>query len=220
MKKLVLFDMDGTLIDSDELVLFIYDQLTKTYPPIISFDTLDLGDVFAASYPDVIKELYGDFNQEHLDEIYKLNQTYKNKYLKLFQGVHELLDTLKKQDYLLGLVTSEMREIAISELESLGILEYFEHIVAFDDVSKPKPDPEGIINHLEFFNCSHEQTIYIGDQKSDGIASSNARVISVLMDWKLNKTIDYKNLFDYVACDSHELISIIKDVFDEKNKKR
>ena len=113
-----------------------------------------------------------------------------------------------------------MREIALSELESLGILKYFEHIVAFDDVSKPKPDPEGIINHLRHFNCSHEEAVYIGDQKSDGIASKRAKVYSILIDWKSNKGMEYKNLFDDVARDPQELISIIENVFKQNQKKR
>ncbi|HBY65747.1 MAG TPA: hypothetical protein DEG42_05150, partial [Acholeplasmataceae bacterium] len=51
MIKVILFDMDGTLIDSDALVLSIYNKLINKYPPKTDFSNLDLGDVFPSSYP-------------------------------------------------------------------------------------------------------------------------------------------------------------------------
>ena len=209
MIKVVLFDMDGTLINSDQLVIHIYEKLTKTYPPNIPFESLDLGDVFAASYPDVLQMLYGEFKQEHLDEIFRLHNEAKHRYLQSFEGVDELLKDLKHQGYRLGLVTSELRSIALDELHILHLDHYFDHIVAFDDVKNPKPDPEGLHDHLKFFHCKSDEAIYIGDQKSDGKAAENALIYSVLMDWNHAKSLEYKQCFDHIAHDVQELMSII-----------
>lgn len=215
MLKVILFDMDGTLINSDQLVIKIYHELTKKYEPIISFDSLDLGDVFASSYPDVLKKLYGHVSQIHLDEIMHLHSMYKHMYLKSFPGVFDMLTSLKQKGYKLGLVTSELRSIAIDELQILNLFQIFDHIVTFDDVRKPKPHAEGIENHLTFFNCTKDEVIYIGDQKSDGMAGENARIYSVLMDWNKNKPIDYKVCFDHVACDTEQLMMLIRN-YDRK----
>ena len=134
MLKVILFDMDGTLVNSDQLVLHIYKKLTTEYQPLTPFESLDLGDVFASSYPDVLKKLYGHVNPDHLEEIYRIHLESKHHYLESFEGVEELLSTLKREGYRLGLVTSEMRDIAIDELKILNLDQYFDSIVAFDDV--------------------------------------------------------------------------------------
>lgn len=209
MLKVILFDMDGTLVNSDQLVLHIYKKLTTKYQPLTPFESLDLGDVFASSYPDVLKKLYGHVNPDHLEEIYRIHLESKHHYLESFEGVEELLSTLKREGYRLGLVTSEMRDIAIDELKILNLDQYFDSIVAFDDVKNPKPDPEGILKHLAYFNCNRDEVIYIGDQKTDGIAAENASILSVLIDWHKNKTIDYMRLFDHVAYSIEDVIRII-----------
>ena len=214
MIKVILFDMDGTLIDSDALVLSIYNKLINKYPPKTDFSNLDLGDVFASSYPDVLIKLYGEVKELHLQEIYRLHKELKHQYLRTFEGVDTMLEQLKKNGYRLGLLTSEMRSIAMDELGILKIDQYFDHVLAFDDVKKPKPHPDGIFEHMKFFGCSQDEIIYIGDQKSDGLAANSASIYSILLDWSQKKSLDYQRQFDHVAHDTVELMRII----ESKNK--
>jgi len=214
MIKVILFDMDGTLIESDELVLSIYKKLIDKYPPKTDFSSLDSGDVFASSYPEVLLRLYGEVKELHLQEIYRLHKELKHQYLRTFKGVVLMLEQLKKNGFHLGLLTSEMRSIAMDELGILKIDHYFDHILAFDDVKKPKPHPDGIFEHMMFFGCTHEEIIYIGDQKSDGIAANSASIYSILLDWSQKKSLDYQRQFDHVAYDAVELMKII----ESKNK--
>lgn len=209
MLKVILCDMDGTLIDSDDLVIKIYQRLTQTYIPKVSFESLDLGDVFQSSYTEVLAKLYGEVNEEHLKFIHTTHQALKHHDLKLFDGVDDLLKSLKKQGNKLGLLTSELRSIALDELNILGIDHYFDHILAFDDLEKPKPYPNGLFAHMTYFNVKANEMIYIGDQKSDGIAAQKAGVYSVLMDWSKTKSIDYQKQFNHVAHDANELMSMI-----------
>jgi len=209
MLKVIIFDMDGTLIDSDELVMKIYERLTQYETPKVSFESLDLGDVFQSSYKEVLMKLYGEVKEEHLDFIYQTHRELKHRYLKLFDGVIHLLESLKKEGYRLGLLTSELRDIAVDELNILGIAHYFDHILAFDDLKKPKPYPDGLYEHMTHFNCTKDEIMYIGDQKSDGTAASRAKVYSVLMDWKCVKSLDYHMLFQHVAHTKEDLLDII-----------
>lgn len=209
MIKVILFDMDGTLIDSDELVLTIYHQLIEKYPPKKDFNSLDLGDIFASSYPDVLVKLYDEAKEEHLEEIYRLHKELKHQYLKKFNGVDFLLEEFKRKGYRLGLLTSEMRGIALDELSILRLDHYFDHVVSFDDISKPKPNPEGIFKHLDFFKCSKEEMILIGDQLSDGLAANHASIYSILIDWSKDKSLKYQKQFDHVAYDAQDLLRII-----------
>jgi HAD superfamily hydrolase (TIGR01509 family) len=209
MLKAIIFDMDGTLIDSDELVLKIYETLIKTYPPEHLFESLDLGDVFASSYPEVVRKLYDDVKVEHLNLIHHIHQTIKHRYLKVFPGVKVLLETLRQKGYKLGLLTSELRDIALDELKILGIDHFFDHIIAFDDVKKGKPDPEGLLDMMDYVKCQRHELVYIGDQRSDGLTAQQASVYSILMDWHHAKPLSYQRLFSHVAHQHHDVLKII-----------
>ena len=210
MIKTVIFDMDGTLINSDALVEKIYRDLVTTYPPKVSFDSLDLNQVMALSYIEVMKILYQEVKQEYLDHIMMVHAREKKGQLTLFPYVEDMLSTLKDQGYYLGLVTSELREIALDELRILNILNYFDKVVAFDDVKHPKPHPEGILQILKKSQTSSYEAIMVGDQLSDAFAAKNAHVMSVFMGWDEQKLISMAKHYDDVASQAMDIVRLIE----------
>jgi HAD superfamily hydrolase (TIGR01509 family) len=211
MIKTVIFDMDGTLINSDALVEKIYRELVKEYPPIISFDSLDLNQVMALSYIEVIKILYGDVKPIYLDYIMYVHAKEKKGQLAIFPEVIPMLKDLKNQGMYLAVVTSELREIAIDEMQILGILHYFNEVVAFDDVTHPKPHPEGILRILEHSHAQPYEAIMVGDQLSDAFAAEKAHVMSILMGWDENKVKSMAIHYDDVAMNTTQVLDIIKN---------
>ncbi len=205
----IIFDMDGTLINSDELVLKIYERLTDQFQPLIPFKTLNVNDVLALSYPEVLNLLYGSFYQHHFDAILSLHQELKHQYLMIYPGVYAMLASLKKRGYRLGLFTSEMRSIAVDELKILHIDHFFDHILAFDDVEKPKPNPDGLLQFMKVFDCKPHEIIMVGDQKSDALAAKQAGVYSILMDHERSKPSDILQLYHHVAYTTKEVETII-----------
>lgn len=210
MIKTVIFDMDGTLMNSDALVEKIYRELVFKYPPMVSFDSLDLNQVMALSYVEVIKILYGDVKQEFLDYIMHVHAKEKKGKLSLFPDVNIMLESLKKQGYYLAVVTSELREIAIDEMKILDILDFFDEVVAFDDVTNPKPHPEGILRILADSQAKPYEAIMVGDQLSDAFAATKANVMSIFMGWDENKLKTMAIHYDEVAIDTNELMNIIQ----------
>ncbi|MFA5526407.1 MAG: HAD-IA family hydrolase [Acholeplasmataceae bacterium] len=210
MATTLIFDMDGTLIDSNHLVEEIYQKLIRTYPPThMQLEAIDRGELFALSYHQVLNKLYGTSHVEHMDYIMECYHQLRDQHIKLFPGIMELLIELKESSYRLGLVTSEIKEIAIDELKYLGIHHFFDDIVTFDDVKKGKPDPEGLIKVMKSLNKTPEEVIYIGDQKSDGVVAYQAHVYAILMDWYNEKSTDYYPYFDHIASDKMSLLKII-----------
>jgi len=195
MYKAVIFDMDGTLINSDEMVLTIYKQLTLKYPPYIPLNLIPKEELLAKSYIEILKKLYPEPYDIYLNEIQNLFLSY-NHLVKLFKGTKSLLSFLRKKGYKMGLLTSEMSRIAHVELKQLEIDHYFDVIVTFDDVSNPKPDAEGLLYIIQSLNMNLEDVLYIGDQKSDGITGKNAVVQTGLMAWKKSK-LEMGAYFDY-----------------------
>lgn len=205
----IIFDMDGTLINSDELVFHIYEQLTKKYVPLIAFETLNPHDVLALSYPEVLERLYGTFQQHHFEAILWFHQELKHQYLTIYDGVIEMLTHLKNKGYRIGLFTSEMRRIALDELSILKIDHFFDHIIAFDDINNPKPHPEGLNDMMRIFKCKPHEMVMIGDQASDALAAKQAGVFSILMDHKQAKPSHFLPLFHHVAYAASDVLSII-----------
>ena len=209
MIKAIVFDMDGTIIDSDELVLNIYKNLCNIYPPKVSFDDLNQNEVLASSYPEIIYKLYKDSNEKYLKHIEVLHDKLYQTYLKPIKNIPLFLKTLKEKGYKIGVFTAELRKIAIKELNSLGLLNYIDEIICFDDLKNPKPSPDGIFELMKRFHCEPHELLYVGDQQSDAIAAQNANVLSILSDWKKDKKLEEKLMFNHVIHDVKVLEHII-----------
>lgn len=208
--KAIVFDMDGTLINSDELVLNIYRKLTEQFKPHIPFESLDPHDVLALSYPEVLERLYGSFHSHHMDQILSWHSQHKHQYLKIYPGVYDMLESLKNQGYQLGLLTSEMHAIAIDEMKILKIDHFFDRVIAFDDVKRPKPHPDGLIELMKSFNCQAHEMMMIGDQTSDALAAKALGIYSILVDHEHSKPKSFLKWYHHVAYSAQEIMKLIK----------
>ena len=95
------------------------------------------------------------------------------------------IETLKSQGYKLGIVTSKMKIATEKTLNEINIGHYFDYVISIEDVSAPKPNPEGVLKSIEFFKSSKEETLFIGDAVSDLLTANNAGVDCCLVSWNL-----------------------------------
>jgi HAD superfamily hydrolase (TIGR01549 family) len=197
--------MDGTLLNSDDLVLKLYEELTHKYIPQRKLSSIPKDDLFAKSYVEMINILYDDQHDVYLSFINELHALYKNTYLKLFPGTKSFLKKLQNQGYLLGLVTSEMKQIAYDELRLMGIDTLFDGIITYDDVIHPKPHAEGINKIIKQLHVKSDEVLWIGDQKSDGLAGKNACVHSGLIARKKKKR-EISSYFDYLFTSYNDIL--------------
>lgn len=183
MYKTILFDMDGTLIESNDLVLDIYQSLVKLHPPKVSLKSIPVADVLAKGYPEVLEMLYGKKRPDLIEEIYRIHSELAVNHLKLYPNTMDILESLKSRGIKLYIITSELRKIAIAELTGLSIFHFFEDIIAFEDVSRPKPDPEGIIKLITTKKLNKKEMMFVGDSISDAKAAKDAGILSIYMNW-------------------------------------
>ncbi|MGG3467956.1 pyrophosphatase PpaX [Neobacillus pocheonensis] len=205
----ILFDLDGTLIDTNELIIATYlHTLEKYYPSrfqredVIPFIGPTLHESFGSIDPDLVEEMileYRAFNIANHDEL-----------VTEFVGVSETVQTLKEKGYKLGVVTTKRHDVTMKGLRLMGLDKYFEVIVAYDHVSKTKPDPEPIFKALEQLDSTPEETIMVGDNYHDILAGKNAGTVTAGCAWSI-KGREYIAKYepDFILENMADLLSIL-----------
>jgi HAD superfamily hydrolase (TIGR01509 family) len=177
--KLILFDLDGTLIQSTDIILSVFDQMIKKYFKIeLDHKTLTsfLGQTLQQTFGmytdqnDLIDEIIKDYRQQTEKAI--------KKDLKSYPHAKETLTHFKENDILIGIVTSKMNEVANSHLKLVGLDDLVDHLIGHDDVKNHKPHPEPIEKALAYFNVDPKDAIYVGDHENDIKSAHRANVLS------------------------------------------
>ena len=209
--KGLLFDFDGTLLDTNELIIqtflhvlepefpgkFTKDDMVPFIGPslIESFSTID------ASKAEEWVRQYRLWNSEHHDEL-----------AKEFEGVKSTLQELKNKGIRLAIVSTKRYDSLIKGIRLLDIEDLVEVIISMDDVKNVKPDPEPILLALEKMHLKKEDVIMIGDNSHDILGGKNAGVKTAGVAWSL-KGEDFLMQFkpDYMLHDMKDLLTIVEE---------
>ena len=192
--KLVMIDVDGTLVDSVPDLAYCVDQM------MLSLDMPVRGEETVRHWvgngvPRLVEraltgELDGSPSQEAFDKAYPifLDLYAQNSSVRstLYQGVMEGLDYLKSKDYLLGCVTNKAEQFTLPLLQSLGIIDYFGIVISGDTLEKKKPDPLPLIHGANFFNIKSNECLMLGDSVSDVKAARAASFQIICMSYGYN----------------------------------
>jgi len=192
--KLVMIDVDGTLVDSVPDLAYCVDQM------MLSLDMPVRGEETVRHWvgngvPRLVEraltgELYGSPSKEAFDKAYPifLDLYAQNSSVRstLYEGVMEGLDYLKSKDYLLGCVTNKTEQFTLPLLQSLGIIDYFGIVISGDTLEKKKPDPLPLIHGASFFNIKPNECLMLGDSVSDVKAARAASFQIICMSYGYN----------------------------------
>ena len=183
--KAVLFDLDGTLIDTAaDFIRIIQDMCRDKQCEIVAADLIRTQ--VSEGARAMVKLVYPELDVE--DPVFLAHrQRFLDLYgediavdTDLFEGMYPLLEELESQDIPWGIVTNKPRWLSESLLKALNLTERCAVLVCPEDVSKTKPDPEPMYLAAKQIQIQPEDCIYVGDHPRDIDAGRNANMYTIL----------------------------------------
>jgi len=200
--KGIIFDVDGTLTFTNQLIFDSFNHITKKYLDK-SFSDEEVIALFGPTEDVILKEICNDEYESARKDYYKY---YKDNHsiAQLYDGIKSLIVEIKNADVLLSIFTGKGRTSALITLDEFELTNYFDLIVSGDDVENHKPSPEGINKFLQMFDLNPKDVLMIGDAPSDIIAAneSGVEIASVVWDSYAEEEVrklNPKNIFHSVA---------------------
>jgi len=214
MIKAVLFDLDGTLLDTNEL---IFDSFNRTIIECVGV-TLDRAEV-VNFFGRPLKESFGNqFGHDNpkIDEYIKyyrdLNEKNHDNMCSAFEGVKELLTELKNANIKIGIVTSKRGELARRGMEIAGIIDFMDVIISPESTELHKPNPEPAIEACRILGVDPTEALMVGDASYDILCGNRAGCRSVAVSYSF---IELETLKE---AKPHYIIDKPLDILDLLNK--
>lgn len=183
-KKLIIFDMDGTLVNSSITIANAINYVRRN----LGFEPMEQGHILRLVNDHTVNpaEIFYEsdsFEPKHekwFTEYYTKN--HENE-LVLYDGIKDLLSSLKDKGHTLGIATNAYRGSTIESLTHLDVYDFFDGIACYDDVAQGKPHPDMLHKLLDELNHSNNNSLFIGDGPRDELASKRAMIDYIMVDW-------------------------------------
>ncbi|MEK4351543.1 HAD family hydrolase [Paenibacillus sp. FSL R5-0744] len=181
MYTTVIFDIDGTLINTEQAVLgSLQKLLKKNYNRKMAQQDL----AFVLGIPGTVS--LGQLGIEDIEHANKCWNDLMSDYrhtIHVFEGFHQLLTNLRKQSIATGIVTSKTKKEFHDDFVPFGLARYLPYVICADDTELHKPHPEPLLRFLELSGAKAETAIYIGDTIYDYECARDAGVDFGLALW-------------------------------------
>lgn len=206
----ILFDLDGTLIDTNELIMtsFMY-SLNQVHPDVFTREQV------LAVMGKPLREMMEHFDPQRADELVEIylehNLRHHDEYVSAFPHVLEVVKELHENAYRMALVTTKRRTTAQRGLTLTGLDAYIPHAICLEDSRKHKPDPEPLQMAMKLIDADPQKTIMIGDNSVDILGAKNAGVASCGVAWSMRGKEHLREYApDFLIDDIRELLAIVK----------
>jgi pyrophosphatase PpaX len=211
----VLFDFDGTVMDTTDVIIGSWQHTFMTFEgkerPVEEI-IKTFGEILSHTMKNVLPHVD---TEEAIDTYRSYHRDNFGDRISVFEGMTELLAELKRRNYKTGLVTSRLSGTTWEGLHKYDLADYFDVVVSCDDTDKHKPDPTPVNIALERLGSKPENAIMLGDTKFDILCARNAGVISVLVGWHVamsEEDISGAHGPDYMIDKAEDLLSIIEAI--------
>ena len=201
-KFTILFDLDGTLVDTAPDLMHAHNHVMKKF----GYPTKSLADLKSSVGKGAGAMIGRSIWSQAKKELTTINEKIKNKMTheflsyygknilnesKLLNGVEDFLEWCKKETISMGVCTNKTEHLAVDLLKKIGIHDYFEFIAGYNTFEYCKPDPRHLTTIIEILDGEKNKSIMIGDSETDANAAKAAEIPMILLeDGYTEKNID------------------------------
>jgi pyrophosphatase PpaX len=178
----VLFDLDGTLVDSGAIILASFKHAART---VLARD-VEEEQIAALVGGSNLHDQMRVLSPTHVDELVRVYREHNRPLhdeLQAFEGVEELMETLSEEGRKLGIVTAKGRQTVDLAFAVLSLERYFDAVVTADMTARHKPDPAPVLKALELLESEPADAAFVGDSPYDVAAGKAAGVFTVAVSW-------------------------------------
>lgn len=211
MKKFIIFDVDGTLLDTEKMYMKSL-QLTlanhgieKTYEEVYKIFGLPSKEALEYFGIDDVEAMQAEW-QSHYHDFWSE--------VDLFKGIKATLTALKQHDVHLAIVTSNTPDEFADHIDGFGIIDYFDAFVFAGQTRRMKPFPDPILAALEKLDADADSSVYIGDSIHDMKAAHAAGIDFALASWSIPSLDPFNDLQEYTLATPHDVLALLTDELD------
>ena len=175
-----IFDLDGTLIDTEKPVLMTWQQTLSEDGFAFSLESLRV--VLGIPLQDGLERLEVQTKPGFANR-WKQNYTRFAPEAQFFPGAEEMLSSLREKGYEIGVVSSRDRAEYTAFFSRFGLEKFVGTVILAEDTSRHKPDPEPLLAYMKTTGAKPAECIYIGDMPGDILCANQAGVASGLALW-------------------------------------
>ena len=193
-KFTILFDLDGTLVDTAPDLMLAHNHVMKEfgYPTKSTKEIRNLvgqgaGALLGRSIWGQAKKEFGKIQDEKIKKemVNKFIDFYGKNIVRestLIKGVKEFLIWAKEKNILMAVCTNKQEHLAIDLLKKIGIYDFFEYVAGHNTFDYSKPDPRHLTSVVEILEGDLNKTLMIGDSETDANAAKQAGIPLILLE--------------------------------------
>jgi pyrophosphatase PpaX len=204
----VLFDLDGTLVDSGAIILASFQHAART----VLDREVPAGEILARVGGTSLREQMRAIDPERVDDlvsVYREHNAPLAETLEAFEGILEVVEKLHDEGRRLGVVTAKRRESLDLALARIPLEPYLDVIVASEDTDRHKPDPDPLLEALRRLRAMPDEAAYVGDSPFDVRAAEAAGMFMVGVTWGRIHGPEALEGADVIVESAEELVGVL-----------
>lgn len=205
--KVVIFDMDGTIIDSSKAIEKTINEI-RSDMGLEPLETQFIVKAINEPGRNLSLDFYNTNNpsakfRDNFEEKFRINYA---KYVVVYNEINWLLSECKACNYAVALASNAPQNTLEAILKKCEIFQYFDEIIGADDKIPQKPDPKML--HIVCENLNASKAIFVGDSLKDELAAKNAKIPYLQVSWGFG---EFSKSADFNADSVKEALKIIKE---------